>query len=62
MVNIVTLADGSKYMFDVGLGGDASARPLPLTEGNSGYRTPTMRLVRENIPPNTNSSQRSWIY
>ena len=34
MVNIVTLADGSKYMLDAGFGGEASARSLPLIEGN----------------------------
>ena len=34
MANIFTLAGGSKYMLDVGFVGDASARPLPLTEGN----------------------------
>ena len=33
MVNIVTLADGSKYVLDVGFGADGATRPLPLVEG-----------------------------
>jgi len=64
MVNIVTLADGSKYMLDVGFGADGPTRPLPLLEGivSQGIAFQELRLVRENIPANTDHSQRLWIY
>lgn len=64
MVNILTLADGSKYMLDVGFGGDGPTRPLPLVEStvSPGIGSQELRLVRENIPANTDSSQRLWIY
>lgn len=64
MVNIVTLADGGKYMLDVGFGADGPTRPLPLLEGIvcQGIAFQELRLVRENIPANTDPSQRLWIY
>lgn len=64
MVNIVTLADGSKYVLDVGFGADGPTRPLPLLEGivSQGIVPQELRLVRENIPANTDPSQRLWIY
>ncbi len=64
MVNIVTLAEGSKYMLDVGFGADGPTRPLPLLERTRfpGIAPQELRLVKENIPANTDPSQRLWVY
>lgn len=63
MVNIVTLFDGKRYMVDVGFGGGPT-RPLPLAAGDvwPGLGQQQLRLVHENIAPNTDSGQRLWIY
>lgn len=64
MVNIVKLSDGVKYMVDVGFGSDGPTRPLPLEVGSiwKGGSPHEMRLVHENIPPNSDPGQRLWIY
>ena len=64
MVNIVTLADGHKYVLDVGFGGDGPTRPLPLIDGHisQGIWTQELRLIKSNIEPNTDPTQRLWIY
>jgi len=64
MINILTLADGSKVILDVGFGADGPTRPLPLLEGtvSRGIAPQELRLVRENIPANTDPRQRLWIY
>lgn len=64
MINIVTLTEGRKYMLDVGFGGDGPTRPLPLVENvvSPGIGMQDVRLVKENIAPNSDSSQRLWIY
>lgn len=61
MVNLVTLANGKKYMVDVGFGA-GSTRPLPLEVGTVWSGLKQMRLVHENIAPNTDPEQRLWIY
>lgn len=64
MVNIVTLADSSKYVLDVGFGGDGATRPLPLVDGHvsQGICDQELRLIKSNIEPNTDPTQRLWIY
>ena len=65
MVNIVILADGKKYMVDVGFGANGPTQPLPLDSEQSQLKNiapADMRFVYDNIPENTNSSQKLWIY
>ena len=64
MVNIVTLADGSKYVLDVGFGSDGATRPLPLVDDqvSQGICDQELRLIKSNIDPNTDPTQRLWIY
>jgi arylamine N-acetyltransferase len=64
IVNIVTLPDGSKYMLDVGFGGDGATKPLPLTSGhiqqNLGLQE--IRLVHSTIPQQIDQGKKLWIY
>lgn len=64
IVNIVTVADGAKYMVDVGFGGDGAIKPIPLVDGlvtrNIGRQE--LRLEYGNIPQQSDKSQRLWIY
>ena len=64
MVNIVTLADGQKYIVDVGFGSDGPTRPLPLIHGEAvqGILLQELRLMKENIAENTDPDQKLWIY
>jgi arylamine N-acetyltransferase len=64
VVNIVTLADGSKYHMDVGFGGDGATKPLPLIDGHvtQNLGSQEVRLVHGNIPDQTDLSQKLWIY
>ena len=65
MVNIVTLADGKKYMVDVGFGSNGPTQPLPLDSEHSQLKNiapADVRLVYDNIPENTNRNQKLWIY
>ncbi|CAA7270270.1 unnamed protein product [Cyclocybe aegerita] len=64
VVNIVTLEDGSKYMVDVGFGGDGATKPLPLTPGIAvlNIGTQEIRLVHEPLPTQALTSQKFWIY
>ena len=65
MVNIVTLDDGKKYMVDVGYGGSGPIRPMLLDSENSlgpGIAPGESRLILENIPQNSDPSQKMWIY
>ncbi|KAL1643963.1 hypothetical protein SLS58_004638 [Diplodia intermedia] len=61
VVNIVTLSDDSRYMMDVGFGGDGATKPLPLLPGvitpNIGPQE--LRLQHEKIP---NVTQELWVY
>ena len=65
MVNIVTLADGKKYMLDVGFGGNGPVQPMLLDAEHS--RTQNIppaeaRLIYDNIPENTDPNQKLWIF
>ncbi|KAF2737818.1 arylamine N-acetyltransferase 4 [Polyplosphaeria fusca] len=67
IVNIVTLEDGSKYVCDVGFGGDGATKPLPLKhpqEGIQNLGTQDIRLVHDHIPLQTvrTDSTKQWIY
>ena len=65
MVNIVTLANGKRYMVDVGFGGNGPTQPLPLDSEHlyvKNVAPAEVRLVYDNIPENTNRSQKLWIY
>lgn len=63
-VNIVTFADGSRYLSDVGYGGDGPIAPLPLEHGiiSSNIGTQELRLAHGSIPGQVDSSQKQWIY
>ena len=66
IVNIVTLSCGTKYMLDVGFGGDGATKPLPLVSGHAvpNIGTQEIRLVHDHIPPQVDRSERTklWIY
>lgn len=65
MVNIVTLADGKRYMVDVGFGGNGPTQPLPLDSEHPQFKNiapADVRLLYDNILENTNRSQKLWIY
>lgn len=64
VVNIVTLQDGSKWMVDVGFGGDGATKPLPLIDGATVHNlgTQEIRLIRDKIPEQVNPEQLYWIY
>lgn len=65
MVNIVTLADGRKYMLDVGFGGNGPVRPLPLHLEDShvpGIEPAENRLAYRNIPQNSDPNQKLWVF
>ncbi|KAF2113129.1 arylamine N-acetyltransferase 2 [Lophiotrema nucula] len=66
IVNIVTLEDGSRYMLDVGFGGDGATKPLPLTSGHSVHNlgTQEIRLIHDHIPNQTyrTETNKLWIY
>lgn len=65
-VNIVTLADGSRYMVDACFGGDGPTKPLPLVEGQvtPNIGSQQLRLIYEYLPEQTDRSSaiKSWIY
>lgn len=63
MANIVTLADGEKYMVDVGFGMNAPTQPHPLESGVvlPGVESQEMRLLWEAIAPATDPNQHLWI-
>lgn len=63
MINVVTI-DDRRYVVDVGFGANNPMQPLEWVEGQV---TPAVapafnRLVRANIPANTDAAQRLWIY
>jgi arylamine N-acetyltransferase len=65
MVNIVTLGDGKRYMLDVGFGRYGPIRPLLLdAEGSMGpgIGAAATRLVKRNIPQNSDRGQELWVY
>ena len=64
VVNIVTLADGTKYMVDVGFGGDGATKPLPLIDGHvlQNLGSQEIRLVHSTLPDQVDKSKPLWIY
>ncbi|KAL3419241.1 Arylamine N-acetyltransferase [Phlyctema vagabunda] len=64
IVNIVTLPDGTKYMIDVGFGGDQATRPLALSvdKPQKNLGSQEIRLIRGTISTQTDPSQQLWIY
>lgn len=64
MVNIITLANGERYLIDVGFGNNGPTCPLPLIDGreSQGIAPASMRIVREKIPATINPNDRLWIY
>lgn len=65
MVNIVTLSDGKRYMLDVGFGGYGPIRPILLDAERStgpGIGNAATRLVKRNIPQNSDRGQELWVY
>ncbi|KAF2726122.1 arylamine N-acetyltransferase 2 [Polychaeton citri CBS 116435] len=66
IVNIVTLEDNTRWMVDVGFGGDGATKPLPLTDGHitQNIGTQEIRLIRDFIPTQTERTpgREMWIY
>jgi arylamine N-acetyltransferase len=66
IVNIVTLGDGTRWMVDVGFGGDGASKPIPMIEGHvtRNIGTQDLRLVRDFIPSQTERTpeRKLWIY
>jgi arylamine N-acetyltransferase len=69
-VNIITFADGTKYMVDTGFGGDGPIQPLPLIHENitQNIGAQQLRLLLDRIPQQTTPTQgvdeakKQWIY
>jgi arylamine N-acetyltransferase len=64
MVNIITIGD-SKYHVDVGFGADGPVVPMPLERSGTvqkHIKPASARLQWRNIPGNTDSNQRLWVY
>lgn len=66
IVNIVTLPSGSKYMIDVGFGGDGATKPIPMIPGQAvqNLGAQEVRLVRDHIPNQLVRTEETklWIY
>ena len=66
IVNIVTFDDSSRYMVDVGFGGDGATKPIPLLEDHRirNIGTQDIRLTRDYIPGQTERTpeRKLWIY
>lgn len=63
MANIVTLADGKKYLVDVGFGMNAFTQPHPLESRVvlPGVESRETRLLWDTIEPTTDPNQHYWI-
>jgi arylamine N-acetyltransferase len=66
LVNIVTLADGGKWMLDIGFGGDGATRPVPLVHNipQPNLGSQELRLWRDWIPAQLHRTEETklWIY
>ena len=64
MINIITLANGERYLIDVGFGNNGPTCPLLLIDGYEAQSIApaSMRLVCEKIPATFNPHDRLWIY
>lgn len=63
MINIVILADGKKYVVDVGFGMNSFTQPHPLESGVvlPGVESQESRLLKDKIEPTTDPNQHYWI-
>ncbi|KAL9100884.1 MAG: hypothetical protein Q9163_003795 [Psora crenata] len=63
MVNIVKIGN-KKYMVDVGFGANVPTYPLLLEHAHeeSSVAPSRIRIIYDNLPDNTDPSQRFWIY
>ncbi|OAX78190.1 hypothetical protein ACJ72_07507 [Emergomyces africanus] len=63
MILVVTI-EGTKYTVDVGFGPNGPTRPLLLEEDQpvTSFAPAQMRMIKNNISPNVDRSQRLWIY
>lgn len=64
IVNIVTLPDGTRWMVDVGFGGDGATKPLALISGHvvQNLGAQEVRLLHDTIEQQSVGSQKLWIY
>ena len=66
IVNIVTLPDCTRWMVDVGFGGDGATKPIPLVDGHitRNIGTQDIRLTRAFIPTQLERTpaRKLWIY
>jgi arylamine N-acetyltransferase len=66
LVNIVTLSDESKWILDVGFGGDGPTKPMPLlhNQPQTNLGAQEIRLIRDWIPMQLHRTESSklWIY
>src|ERR1700753_1694269 len=66
IVNIVTLPDNTRWMVDVGFGGDGATKPLPLIEDHitRNIGTQDIRLTRDFLPDQTERTpdRKLWVY
>lgn len=67
IVNIVTLPDSTRWMLDVGFGGDGATVPVPLVENQPtpNIGTQEIRLARDFLPDQTlrdDPARQMWIY
>ncbi|KAJ5116563.1 arylamine N-acetyltransferase 1 [Penicillium angulare] len=63
-VNIITLADRTQYIMDVGYGGDGPTAPLPLTADKvtPNIGTQELRLLYGTMPGLLEDQQNLWTY
>ena len=66
IVNIVTLPDSTRWMVDVGFGGDGATKPLPLVPDVVSHNigTQDIRLTRDFIPGQAERlpGMERWMY
>lgn len=66
IVNIVTLSDRTRWMVDVGFGGDGATKPIPLLDRiiTRNIGTQDIRLTRDFIPGQIERTpdRKLWIY
>lgn len=69
MVNLITIHN-TKYLVDVGFGGNGPTHPLPLLKSSPENTSPissnilpaSVRLIWKNIEANVDPAQRLWVY
>lgn len=63
MANVVTVGN-TRYLVDVGYGGDGPCHPLPLQSGVicGGLPDQQLKLERKKLPQHTDPGQTVWVY